>query len=138
MSEPQKKKWVNDKFFSMTAEGPVLIGSKCRSCGKIHFPQKTFCNQCFKRFEMDIIPLSREGKLINYTVMPKSARSKDPFAFGYVDLPKEKLRFFTLLTDCEPFDKVLKVGMDLELAFEKIMTDKDGTDIMGYKFRPKK
>jgi uncharacterized protein len=138
MPEPQKTKWVNDKLFSTIGDGPVLIGSKCRSCGKIHFPQKTFCDQCFHRFEMDIIPLSREGKLITYTVMPKYPKSKDLYASGFVDLPKEKLIFFTMLTDCEPFDKVLKVGMDLELVFEKLMTDKEGVDIMGYKFRPKK
>lgn len=138
MSEPQKTRWVNDKLFSMTDQGPVLIGSKCRSCGKVYFPQKTFCDQCFQKSQMDIIPLSREGKLFTYSFVTKSPRSNSPYAFGYVDLPKEKLRFFTLLTECEPFEEVLKVGMDLEVVFEKIMTDKEGVDIMGYKFRPKK
>ena len=138
MSESEKERWVNDRFFSMTEEGPVLVGSKCRSCGKIHFPQKTFCDQCFQRFQMEIVPLSREGKLFTYAVVPKSPRSKTPYAFGYVDLPKEKLRFFTLLTECEPFDEMLKIGMDIEVVFEKMMTDKEGVDIIGYKFRPKK
>lgn len=138
MPETKETKWINDKFFSETPDGPVLIGSKCRSCGKIQFPQNKVCDQCFSRSEMDLIPLSKEGKLFTYTVLDKTARSRVPYAFGFVDLPKEKLRFFTVLSECEPFDTTLKIGMDLEVVFEPILTEKDGTVKMGYKFRPKK
>lgn len=138
MPEAQKSKWINEKFFGETQEGPTLIGSKCRSCGKVHFPQTNVCDQCFARGDMDIVPLNKEGKLFTYTILDKTARSRVPYAFGFVELPKEKLRFFTVLTECEPFDKVLKIGMDLEVVFEPILTEKDGTQKVGYKFRPKK
>lgn len=138
MSETAKTAWINDKLFSDTPEGPVLMGSKCRACGKTQFPQNKVCDQCFSRNEMDLVPLSREGKLFTYTILEKTARSRAPYAFGFVDLPKEELRFFTVLTECEPFDQVLRIGMDLEVVFEPILTEKDGTVKMGYKFRPKK
>ncbi len=137
MAEANKINWINDKFFTETPEGPTLIGSKCRSCGKVHFPQTPVCDQCFARNQMDIVPLSKEAKLFTYTIVEKTSRSRTPYAFGFVDMPKEKLRFFSVLTQCEPFDQVLKTGMDLEVVFEPVLTEKDGTQKIGYKFRPK-
>lgn len=137
MAEATRSKWINDKFFAETPDGTTLAGSKCTLCGKIHFPQTTVCDQCFSRNQMEIIPLSKEGKLFTYTIVEKTTRSKVPYAFGFVELPKEKLRFFSVLTQCEPFDQ-LKTGMPVEVVFEPVLVERDGTERFGYKFRPKK
>jgi len=43
---------------------------------------------------------------------------------------------FSLLSENDP--KKLKVGMEFELIFEKLEEDKEGNDVMVYKFQPKK
>jgi benzoylsuccinyl-CoA thiolase BbsA subunit len=58
-----------------------------------------------------------------------------PYVIGFVDLP-EGIKLFSLLTQCEPWDEVLKVEMEMEMVIETIRRDKEGTEIIGYKFRP--
>jgi len=57
-----------------------------------------------------------------------------PYGYGYVDLIKDNIRVFTLFTGIEP-DK-LKIGMEVELTVAKFFVDKDGTEVIGYKFKP--
>jgi uncharacterized OB-fold protein len=127
---------VNPDFFAMGAEGPMTVGSKCRSCGRVYFPKKTICIDCWEKGNMDVVPLSRRGKLALFTVATMSLLGLDtPYACGYVDLP-EGVRLFGLLTDCEPFEDKLKLDMEVEMVIEKMMTNDFGEDIYAYKFRP--
>jgi uncharacterized OB-fold protein len=129
-------KMVNPDFFEMGPGGPMVVGSKCRHCGRVYFPKKTICVDCWKRGEMDTVPLSRRGKLSLYTVATQSLLGLDtPYACGYVDLP-EGVRLFALLTDCQPFDQKLSLDMEVEMVIEKMMTNDFGEDIHTYKFRP--
>jgi len=123
-------KIINNKWFS-------LIGSKCRSCGKVFFPPKTVCSSCFKRYELEEVTLSKKGKLYTYSVISLGLPSgfDKPYACGYVDLP-EGVRLFSILDECEPFDQVLKTGMKMEMVIKKIKHDEEGNIIVGYKFKP--
>jgi benzoylsuccinyl-CoA thiolase BbsA subunit len=85
---------------------------------------------------MEVVPLSKRGKLISYTIIEIAAPEfKTPYAVGYVDLP-EKVRLFSMLTDCEPFHEKLRVDMEMEMVIDEIKRAEDGTSILSYKFRP--
>lgn len=136
MSEQFPFKMVNPDFFGASPNGPTVVGSKCGSCGRVYFPKKTVCVDCWKRGEMDVVPLSRKGKLSLFTIATQSILGLDtPYACGYVDLP-EGVRLFSLLTDCEPFDEKLRLDMDVEMVIEKMMNNDFGEEIYTYKFRP--
>jgi len=80
--------------------------------------------------------LSRKGKLHTFSrshMGPAGIRT--PFTIGFIDLP-EGIKLFSLLTDCDPWDKVLGVGMEMEMVIETIREDEEGNEIVGYKFRP--
>jgi uncharacterized OB-fold protein len=127
---------VNPDFFAMGPNGPTVVGAKCRSCGRVYFPKKTICVDCWRKGNMDVVPLSRRGKLSLFTIATQSLLGlATPYACGYVDLP-EGVRLFTLLTDCEPFEQRLHLDMAVEMVIAKIMTNDFGEDIYGYKFRP--
>ena len=127
---------VNPDFFGMGPDGAMTVGAKCRSCGRVYFPKKTICIDCWERGNMDVVPLSRRGKLSLYTIATMSLLGLDtPYACGYVDLP-EGVRLFGLLTDCEPFEEKLRLDMEVEMVIEKMMTNDFGEDIYAYKFRP--
>ena len=54
---------------------------------------------------------------------------------GYVDLP-EKIRLFSLITDCDPEGKDLRCDMPVETVVDTLMKDESGDDVYTYKFRP--
>jgi uncharacterized OB-fold protein len=60
-----------------------------------------------------------------------------PYLIGFIDLP-EGIKLFSLLTQCDPWDRVLKMGMEMEMVIETIRQDEEGNEIVGYKFRPSK
>ena len=117
-------------------EEPYLVGSKCPSCGEIHFPEKLMCPNCQER-KVEKVKLSRRGKIYTFTAVtqqpPLFYRGPVPYALGYVELP-EGVRLETLYTDCDPDN--LKIGMDVELVIEKAYDDDEGNELITYKFRP--
>ena len=118
---------------SGSAEKPCLFGSRCRTCGQLSFPPRKVCAACFSE-EMEVIPLSTEGNLYSYTIVEYPAPGLlGPYAIGYVDLP-EGVRVFSILADWDR--KNLRVGMNVELTLAKFKEDKEGNEIVTYKFRP--
>ena len=124
------------KFSSQAGEPPRLSGNKCSSCGKVFFPRRVICPDCFSDNTLTEFELGSKGKIYTYTVVhyPSPAGIEAPYAYGYVDLPESNIRVFSLFTESNPEN--LKIGMNVELVIEKILTNKDGTEIIGYKFRP--
>jgi uncharacterized OB-fold protein len=135
----QKKRLINDKWFLPNVDDPqdqVPIGSYCNDCGRLYFPQKRVCPNCMHIDRMETKELSRQGKLVSFTVSHVGPEGfEPPYASGWVDLP-DGIRLFSLLTDCQPFEERLKLDMALEMVMDKITEDPDGTEVYGFKFRP--
>jgi benzoylsuccinyl-CoA thiolase BbsA subunit len=130
-----KRKFVEEGWFKDFGEGLALKGGRCQGCGKICFPTKPVCPVCFDS-EQQEVPLNKRGKLHTFArshMGPSGIRT--PFTIGFIDLP-EGIKLFSLLTQCEPWDEVLKVDMEMEMVIETIRRDEEGTEIIGYKFRP--
>jgi benzoylsuccinyl-CoA thiolase BbsA subunit len=118
---------------SLPSETPYLIGSRCRKCQEVMFPQRPICPNCFGK-EVEQVRLSSRGRLFTFTINHQGSKEfSTPYASGYVDLP-EGVRIYSLLTDWEA--KGLKIGTEMELVIEKIKEDREGKIVLGYKFRP--
>ncbi len=116
-----------------------LIGCKCRKCGELFFIRREICENCQGQ-ELEEIALSKKGKLYAFSVMfypaPPPYKPPEPFVpygLGWIELP-EGIVLFSLITENDP--KKLIVGMEMELLFDKLEEDKDGNDVMVYKFQP--
>ncbi|MFC1981456.1 Zn-ribbon domain-containing OB-fold protein [Chloroflexota bacterium] len=114
-----------------------LMGCKCRACGEVFFGKRLGCENC-SREDMEEIILSNRGKLYTYTVIehlpPGDYKGPDPFipyGVGLVELP-EGLRIVALLTESHN----LKIDMELELVVDKFYEDKDGNEVITFKFKP--
>ena len=118
---------------SRPGEKPCLLGSRCKGCGKMAFPPRSVCSDCYGE-ELERVPLSAKGQLYTYTIIgyPPPGLTA-PYAIGYVDLP-EGVRVFSILTEWD--QRGLKVGMEVELVLDKFRDDKEGNEILTYKFRP--
>ena len=126
----------------MPPEEPHLIGSKCNTCGDYFFPKVETCRNphCSQTEPVEDVLLSNKGKLYNFTVnhyVPPIMHVPDPFvpyANGSVELP-EGIRVTTLIG--EGYDQNnLKVGMDMEMKIDTLYVDKDGNDVVSWKFLP--
>ncbi len=118
------------------SEEPHLLGSRCTSCGEATFPKQRRCAHCSSD-QIEEIALSPRGKLYSFTnvnyPVPDGYRGPIPYGVGMVELP-EGVRVMAPLTEHDPAK--LAAGMDMALVIEKLFTDEDGTEVIGFKFKP--
>ncbi|NNK02503.1 MAG: hypothetical protein HKP58_18995 [Desulfatitalea sp.] len=128
-------KLMNTHLFKETAEGIALVGQKCRTCGKIAYPKKRVCPECFGE-DLEEKTLSRTGTLHTFTnVVLGAPHLKPPYITGFVDLP-EKIRVLSVITGCDADKDEPRVDMPVEIVLDKLMQDENGEDLYCYKFKP--
>ena len=126
-----------------TDEAPCLLGDRCTACGTYVFPPTArFCPdpRCDgEQFER--VPLSRVGTVWSYTdaryqppppyVPP--AGGHEPFAIAAVELAAERMVVLGQVTGAGVAD--LRVGQQVELVVEPLLTDDEGTQLV-WKWKP--
>ena len=123
-------------FPSSPSEKPYLIGSKCDLCGIITFPQRKVCPACVKGDTTKPIPLSGKGKIDSFSISHVAPPGiKAPYIQSWIKLA-EGPRIFSIITGCDPSEKALTIGMDVEFVVGKLAEDEDGNDLIGYQFQP--
>jgi len=131
----KSRRFIDEGWFHDFGQGMSLTGGRCPACGQTYFPTKPVCPSCFNA-EQQKIPLSGKGTLHTFARSHMGPSGiPTPFTIGFIDL-REGIKLFSLLTQCEPWDKVLAVGMEMEMVIEPIRQDEEGNEIVGYKFRP--
>lgn len=117
-------------------QDPALTGNKCKICDKRFFPKRTLCPYCFEKGSLEDVELDRFGIIYACTLVhiPSPSGIKAPYAYGYVDIPADKIRVFALFTGADPFS--FYAGQEVELVLEPIKINKKGQEIIGHKFKP--
>ena len=116
-------------------QAPALFANRCTNCGKTFFPKRLLCPYCFDKGEMEEIKLDRRGVIYACTVIHRNSPAGiiAPYAYGYVDIPVNKVRVFGLFTGDDPLS--FAPGQEVELVVEPIKIDPQGKQIIGYKFK---
>ena len=127
---------VRDGLFAVGDDGAAaLLGGRCRSCGRPHFPRLATCPYC----SADDIAGARftgPGTLWAWTAVtaaPPGYRGDVPFGFGVVELP-DGLRVITRLTEADP--SLLTFGQPMRLEIAALHADDDGRTVVTYAFAP--
>lgn len=129
---------VRPGLFEVPADAggaPSLLGTRCQECGKHFFPRRARCGVCFSRRVTDV-RLARRGQLQSATAVrmaPTEYRGEVPYALGQVRLP-EGVLVLAQLTGKDPGS--WRIDEPVELTIEPIFTREDGTQVLGYRFRP--
>jgi uncharacterized OB-fold protein len=114
---------------------PHLLASRCSKCGKVYFPSKQFCAECMNE-QMEEIGLSNRATLYTSTVVHIGVKGfETPYILGWVDL-LEQVRLVTQIEFDPQRASELHAGQKLELVIGKLRSLPDGTEIVGYKYRP--
>jgi uncharacterized OB-fold protein len=143
MAEVKQRVPAVEGWFTMDAEAPALLGSRCKSCGTYFFPKESFfCkNPNCSGTEFDEVPLSRTGKLWSFTnncyAAPAPFIAPDPFvpyAIAAVELAEERMVVLGQMVEGTEVSD-LKAGMQVELVLEKLYED-EASEYMVWKWKP--
>jgi len=117
-------------------KGPALLANRCTHCGKTFFPKRNRCPYCFEEEALEDICLDHCGVIYACTVVhiPSPVGIKAPYAYGYVEIPKNQIRIFALFTGADPL--TFSTGQEVELVLEPVRENQNGQQVIGYKFRP--
>ncbi|TET91994.1 MAG: Zn-ribbon domain-containing OB-fold protein [Methanomassiliicoccales archaeon] len=127
------------RFWRETPSRYNLIGTKCGSCGMIHFPPRVICPSCHRKSigKMERTHLSGKGTIVSYSIVhdaPHSFEMQKPYVVAIIEL-EGGCRLTAPIIDCSPSD--VAIGMDVEATFRKLGEQgEDGVIHYGYKFRP--
>jgi len=132
---------VAEGLFAWTAEGPRLLGSRCRSCHTPYFPRSPVChNPDCDQGRTEDTHFGPKGRLWSCAIQnyppPPPARYEEPYtpyAVGVVDLD-EGLRVVARMSSAEP--ESLQLGGEVELTIEPICRDEEGREVVTWKFKP--
>lgn len=126
-------KLLDANLMSETPDGWVLMAQKCVDCGRVAFPRKRVCPECFGENLADQA-LSGRGTLHTWARTELGVpRIGLPYLIGFVDLP-EKIRVFGLIDAGE--GENLTIGQTMDIVFDTLWRDKSGEEVFCYQFRP--
>ncbi|MEM2896979.1 MAG: Zn-ribbon domain-containing OB-fold protein [Candidatus Bathyarchaeia archaeon] len=111
-----------EQFYKFCDE-EKLAAVKCKECGSLHVPPKPLCSKCYSP-NLEWTFLSGKGKLVSFTVIHVALpefQNLVPYTVGIVKL-SEGVKLLGMIRDIEAGK--LKIGMDLEISFEKLKSDK--------------
>ena len=108
-------------FVKHLEEGRI-VGTKCKRCGRLHFPPRADCANCLSS-DMEWIPLSGRGKLITYTTAYFApAGFEAPYTLALAEL-EEGARVFSRMSKDVGKDEI-KIGMNVKLVSVKLPNER--------------
>ncbi len=122
------------RFLSELKDGR-LVGRKCDKCGRILFPPRSFCEDCFVRTG-EFVRLEETGTVETYSVSyidTDARRLEEPIHVGVISIDgaSEKMGFMHYIGEVKGD---LKIGMKVKAVW-KPKKDREGaiTDIKYFK-----
>lgn len=120
-----------------TEEEDVLIGSKCKECGRYFFPQRKWCGYCAEP-TTEVVELNKEGTISSFSLMTRKQNyclMKTPYIFGEVMIP-EGVLIYTVINAKSV--EALQMGQKAKLNTTEIKKDEKGNSVIAYWFTPVK
>ena len=117
-------------------QAPRLLGSRCPACEEVFYPRRYVCARCLHE-GCDDIELSTTGTLYTWTyvhvpLFGKKDGSVSAYGVGQIDLPEGPRVQAILVGGPDDFS----IGMTLEIDLETLRQDRDGNDVVIYRFKP--
>jgi uncharacterized OB-fold protein len=111
----------------------MLMLSRCRSCGELHYARTTACPGCGSA-DMEWVQASGKGRLYSFVIVHRPDANTDggaPSVIAVVEL-EEGPRLMADLTGLEGGLDRLRIDMPLEVAFHRVRGQ-----AAGFSFRPR-
>lgn len=116
-------------------DDPHLIAQECRSCGALFLDRRNACARCGGR-EFGSKPLASAGTLRAFTIVHRASPDVSvPYVSAIVDLDGGGV-VKANLAGVEPAPENVTLGMRVRLTTFVVGTDLEGTDAIGFGYRP--
>lgn len=110
----------------------VLVGSRCKKCGYVFFPQRLFCVECFGS-EMEVHEIGNRGVLYSFTTSyAPTVHFAPPYTAGWIEM-EGQLRVFAPISIEE--GQRLEIGMAMQLIAD-VLWEEGEKQVVGYMFKP--
>lgn len=120
--------------YLVLSDEPHLVARECTSCGARFFDRRNACASCFGT-EFTPVPIPTEGEVRAFTIVSMAAPGIPvPFVAAVVDCGGTSVR--ANLIDVPPDPEHVTLGMKVRLATYSMGTDDNGTEAVGFGFRP--
>lgn len=138
-STQRPRRPIKPGFFTIpddTAQAPMLLSTRCETCGEYFYPRRAVCGKCMSRQTVEV-ELEARGTLYSYTFVhlplfgSTNMEHADGYGVGQIDLPEGPRVQAPLAGKQAEF----KVGQPLRGELD-VLRDDDGTDVMIIRFRP--
>lgn len=113
-----------------------LVGSECKNCGLLYFPQRIVCKNCGRKSKIQDKKFSGNGTILSYTKIHVPAdlfKEIAPYTVGVIKLeegPNVEGHIIETL-------KEIKIGTKVKVVFRKMSMDGDeGLIYYHFKFEP--
>ena len=110
-------------FVDYLAQGKIM-GTKCKSCGKVYFPPKLDCPSCLKS-ETEWVEIKNGGTLLTFSVVhygPAGFEDDQPYTIAVGEFADGVRIFSRLSKDIKAEDT--RVGMKLKVVPVKLPGDR--------------
>jgi len=111
---------TND-FIDYLEKGKVM-GTRCKDCGRVFFPPRADCHQCFAG-NMEWSEITGTGKLVTYSKLefaPIGFQEDVPYCIALLDYGDYKV-FGRIASDLP--EEEIKVGMEMKTVVNKLPND---------------
>ena len=113
---------------------PHLVANECTQCGARFFDRRNACASC-ENDQWKQVDIATTGEVKAFTIVSMAALGVPvPFIAAVVDCDGTSVRGNIL--GVEPDADNLSLGMKVELTTSSVGTDSEGTEAVGYGFRP--
>jgi uncharacterized OB-fold protein len=114
---------------------PSLIGSRCRKCQEVVFPQMSDCPNCVSHDTMERYRLRGHGHLRDFVVAHRGPTGfAVPYVQAYVKLDDGPV-VYANLDGVDPDESRIELGIEVEMRIGVVKTV-DGVDFVGWTFHP--
>lgn len=124
---------ISPRYFREIPQRYRLEAGRCKKCGKVYFPPRTYCGEC-RSNEFETVNLSDTGKILTYTVVrvgPANFSQETPYVVAIVEV-NNGVKLTTQVVDID-VNKV-EIGQKVRLVFRRIQDEgKSGLHCYGYK-----
>ncbi len=119
------------------AQPPMILGTRCESCGEYFFPRRAICAKCLSEQTADV-ELPGRGTLYSYTFVhiplfgSTNIEHMEGYGVGQVDLPEGPRIQAPLAGKQGDF----RIGQPVEAELDSLREDDSGRAVVILRFRP--
>lgn len=110
---------AGERFLREIKENAKILGIRCRKCGIVHVPPKTYCERCFERLT-EWVDVASEGQVEAFTTCcldPDGNRLVEPEILAVIRLRGANEGVIHRIREIR--DRNVFVGMDVKAVFRE-------------------